>query len=266
MKYIIYQITNNVNDKIYIGCHKTDNVDDGYMGSGKILKRAIEKHGIENFQKDILGIFDTPEEMFHMESVLVNEEFVERPDTYNLKTGGYGGWSHVDSSEISKDKVTCFDVKQNKMIRVKKSEYKDKVDKGEIIPQFKNTPVMIDKNGNKKRVNKNDPEYSECNGHTKGMTYAIISSTGEGIYVDKDDDRFSTGELVGNNKGKKYYNDGVKNYRLYPQDPLILESNLNNGRIMKNSPKGRKWYNDGIKSYHLYNYDERISILKRGRL
>jgi hypothetical protein len=43
-----------VNAKIYVGVHKTSNLNDGYMGSGKIIRSAMEKHGISNFSKDIL--------------------------------------------------------------------------------------------------------------------------------------------------------------------------------------------------------------------
>ena len=53
MYFYLYQIINKLNDKIYVGVHKTDNLNDGYMGSGKILNRAIKKYGVENFEKDI---------------------------------------------------------------------------------------------------------------------------------------------------------------------------------------------------------------------
>lgn len=87
-KYTVYKITNKVNGKIYVGYHSTYDLDDGYMGSGKNIIKAIEKHGIHNFEKEILHIFDTKEEAEKMEASIVNEEFVKREDTYNIVTGG----------------------------------------------------------------------------------------------------------------------------------------------------------------------------------
>ena len=91
MKYIVYQITNIVNDKIYVGAQSTSDVDDDYLGSGKVLKRAIVKYGKNNFKKDVLFVFDNKEDMFSKEREIVNESFVSRKDTYNCKLGGSGG-------------------------------------------------------------------------------------------------------------------------------------------------------------------------------
>jgi len=98
MFYIVYKITNSVNDKIYIGVHKTTNLDDGYLGSGTCIRRAVDKYGKENFTKEVLAFCNSSEEMYGLEEVLVTEEFVKHKNTYNIRQGGRGGWDHVNSN------------------------------------------------------------------------------------------------------------------------------------------------------------------------
>lgn len=100
MIYTIYKITNIINNKIYVGKHQTNDLNDDYMGSGKRLKQAINKYGIENFKKEILFIFYTEEEMNRKEAEIVTEEFCLRNDTYNICVGGKGGFSYINTPEI----------------------------------------------------------------------------------------------------------------------------------------------------------------------
>ena len=96
--YTVYKVTNKISGKFYIGTHKTKNLNDGYMGSGKYLNRAIEKHGLQNFEKEILFVFDNPDEMYAKEAEIVNEDFLAEENTYNLRLGGFGGWDYVNST------------------------------------------------------------------------------------------------------------------------------------------------------------------------
>jgi hypothetical protein len=79
-------------------------MNDGYMGSGKVIVRAIEKHGSDNFRKDILEIFENQESMYAREKEFVNEEFLSRKDVYNLSRGGQGGFDYINKNTTSEEK------------------------------------------------------------------------------------------------------------------------------------------------------------------
>lgn len=89
------------NGKIYVGAHKTDDINDNYMGSGKYLRNAIAKHGVEQFKKKILHELSSEDEMFGKETEIVTEEFLSRDDTYNLKLGGLGGFNYINENNLS---------------------------------------------------------------------------------------------------------------------------------------------------------------------
>jgi len=91
-----YKITNNLNSRFYIGvrgCRKnTDIFGDDYWGSGKLIRRAINKKGKENFTKEMLFIFSSLEEALLWEKDTVTEHFMnENILCYNLWPGGNGG-------------------------------------------------------------------------------------------------------------------------------------------------------------------------------
>lgn len=97
MPYIVYETTNLVNGKKYRGAHKQGGDEfDGYLGSGKALKRAIAKYGPENFERRTMFSFDDEAACLLKESEVVDEEWCKRKDTYNIKAGGVGGFPWID--------------------------------------------------------------------------------------------------------------------------------------------------------------------------
>jgi hypothetical protein len=86
--HYLYKITNTINNNIYIGVHSTFKEDDGYMGSGKLLKEDQIKYGMSTFKKEIMRYYKTREELLNAEREVVTSEFISRSDTYNLIVGG----------------------------------------------------------------------------------------------------------------------------------------------------------------------------------
>ena len=97
---------------IYIGCHETSDIDDGYLGSGVYLKRSIKNHGKDFFKRDILFKCPSFEEMMDKEVEIVNEAFVARLDTYNLTIGGKGGGFHyIKENGLNNSADQCYVVR-----------------------------------------------------------------------------------------------------------------------------------------------------------
>ena len=90
--HYIYKITRD-DGKYYIGMHSTDNMDDGYFGSGKLITRSIKKYGLEKHSKEILEYLPSRVNLKIRERELVTEEILADNKCMNLVIGGNGGCS-----------------------------------------------------------------------------------------------------------------------------------------------------------------------------
>ena len=124
--YFLYKITNQINNKIYLGKHKTKNLDDGYFGSGKLLKRAITKYGKENFSFEILELFNSEEELNQAEKELITEEFCQRDDNYNLCVGGKGGFSYINRTLTKQERITRAKIASRAGVEARTEETKQR--------------------------------------------------------------------------------------------------------------------------------------------
>jgi len=188
MKYLIYKTTNNINGKIYIGAHKTKNINDGYMGSGEVLRKAFNKYGKSNFSRTIIQIFNTSEEMFDMEAILVTNDFVLDHNNYNLKVGGLGGWDYINKNNLAYQ-FTEHDIKKVKaknknMVTVRTKEGHKKITSEEYNNgNFEhNTQGMVSvvKDGKTTQISKKEFDNSdEYKGVATGTVAVTIKETGE---------------------------------------------------------------------------------------
>ena len=97
----VYEITNNLNGKTYVGQHSTNDENDGYMGSGVLLKIAQKKYGVKNFSKKVLCYCENQEELNNKEIELIKESRSKGKAEYNISDGG-GGFSLKESLHFLK--------------------------------------------------------------------------------------------------------------------------------------------------------------------
>lgn len=149
--YFIYETTNLINGKKYRGMHKTSNLNDGYLGSGKALQNAIIKYGKQNFIREILDFCSSYEELIELEKYYVDDDWVREISNYNLKTGGQSAGILSDDSK-------------NKISETLKRKYEN----GEIDRREGVRPYLTTDEINKKISKTLKERYSKEEHHSKG--------------------------------------------------------------------------------------------------
>jgi hypothetical protein len=133
------------------------------MGSGKVIKQSIEKNGIENFTKTILEHFDSAEEMYAREKEVVNEEFLGRDDTYNLRRGGFGGFDYLNKTGLA------FRMEKGSELasRLNRERALTRAKKMREDPDFRARMVEAGASGGKKAYLNHGCVFSKLNGTEK---------------------------------------------------------------------------------------------------
>lgn len=200
-----------------------------YTGSGKYWKRHLKKHGllydteILLMSQDETDIKETGQFFSTLFNVVISNDWA------NLKIEeGDGGWS-----SINKNKDTYIDVYRKN---------------GKILGKLnKNTVAVVDKNGKKFRVTKDDQRLKsgELVGHTINKM-AAYDKEGNMHHININDQRLKSGELQSNNAGKVYITNGTQRKLIHATANIPTGWYLGDNRIKYN--KGKIWITDGILS------------------
>jgi hypothetical protein len=100
--HYIYKTICIITNKFYIGMHSTDNLEDGYIGSGKRLWHSINKYGKDNHIKEILEFLPDRKSLSEREREIVDQEMLNEELCMNLIVGGdsgSGGFSILSKEE-----------------------------------------------------------------------------------------------------------------------------------------------------------------------
>jgi len=106
----VYLITNNINNKIYVGQDSKNRPN--YYGSGRLILNAIKKYGKENFTKTILQECSTQEELDEAEEYWINfyQSYERRKHGYNISKNARGGNLYAllteDEKKITRQKLS----------------------------------------------------------------------------------------------------------------------------------------------------------------
>lgn len=124
----IYKTTNLIDNKIYIGQHKANNLPlkINYYGSGTYLQRAIKKYGKKNFKVEIINICDSIEELDNMEIIFIKyyTNLLGKDRLYNIQTGGRQGSKWELTTEEDRKRHSEA-IKKSKQTEKYKQWYKD---------------------------------------------------------------------------------------------------------------------------------------------
>ncbi len=142
--HYLYKITHIESERIYLGIHSTNDMNDRYFANGiyesKVknnawsrlnhgdgkhthMRSALIKYGRSAFKKEIIKTFKNRKAALKEEKKLVTREFINRDDNFNHRTGGEG---NLEFSKEVRKKISKNNPMQREDVRKKVAEAQKK--------------------------------------------------------------------------------------------------------------------------------------------
>jgi len=201
--HFIYKTTNLLSGKYYIGMHSTDNLDDGYLGSGKRLRYSINKHGAENHVREILEFVDSREELKKREKEIVSLDEIAKEECMNLMVGGQGG---IINNEHLENFVKAGINNFNKTFNKRHASLKEKRQDDEWV---KNVGLKITESLSL-YYKENENAFKNCTHSSK--TKELISSKLKGKRKGEHNSQYGTCWITRSGENKKIKKEEIDSY------------------------------------------------------
>ena len=200
--YYVYLILNKVNGKTYVGQRKSYKEwnNDSYMGSGKLLRLAKKKHGIENFEKFLIQYCYSKEETDKAEKFWITEYRNRGKAEYNIADGGQGGgFKGRHHSEETKIKISekCKEAFKSEIVKQKLS----KINKGKCFSDEHKKKISESLKGKNKGKHRTDEQKRRMSEAQKGENNPFYGRQHSAETKKK---------ISESNKGKPSWNKGLK--------------------------------------------------------
>jgi hypothetical protein len=255
MPYYVYKITNKYNNKFYIGKRKHNNPEmDSYMGSGKLIRSAVEKYGKDSFVKEIIDVFDTNNEAALLEKSLVTKDVVDSGQSYNMHEGGHGGFAHI-----------------NKLPPCERVNIKS------LLSKIASGSISVGGTSNWTSESWKKVRYTGWDERKKRGEYF---NTNSWINLTEEERKARIAKLSAKSKGElnsqygkiwcvKENDVDLKNRKPFitiPEGWISIKEWKDRKKNKNNNAYGRRWFNNGQQNFFLYPEDITTQTLVLGRL
>lgn len=183
--HYIYRTTCSISGKFYIGMHSTDDIDDGYVGSGKVLWYSIKKHGKENHKTEILEFLPTRDQLKTREHQIINEDLLDDPLCMNLVLGGEGG----NKIEWTEERRLAQSVHFKNLVRTE--EHNRKIadgNSGKPLTEERKKKISESNKGRKLTEEQRKKQIDSLTGNTK-ISWKLLDPNGD-IHITEDLGKF----------------------------------------------------------------------------